>query len=96
MSCFTTDAGFNLDNIGDSPNINFSTWNIDLSYSWQFAPGSFLTALYRNQLFNFDENIDDNFSDSLNQLFNQPMQNTFSIRLQYFIDYNQLKAIFKA
>ncbi|MGV6832589.1 MAG: DUF5916 domain-containing protein [bacterium] len=91
----TTDSGFNLDNIGDSPNINFSTWNIDLSYSWQFAPGSFLTALYRNQLFNFDENVDDGFSDSLDQLFNQPMQNTFSLRLQYFIDYNGLKSVFK-
>ncbi len=45
----TTASGFNLDNV-DDPNINFSTWNVDLSYSWQFAPGSFLTALYRNQI----------------------------------------------
>jgi hypothetical protein len=91
----TTDSGYTVDNIGDSPNINFSTWNIDLSYSWQFAPGSFLTALYRNQLFNFDEMSQDNYSESLNTLFDQPMQNTFSLRLQYFIDYNGLKSVFK-
>ncbi|WP_299130803.1 DUF5916 domain-containing protein, partial [uncultured Winogradskyella sp.] len=91
----TTDTGFNLDNIGDDPNINFSTWNIDLSYSWQFAPGSFLTALYRNQIFNFEENSEDGFSESLDLLFRQPQQNVFSLRMQYFIDYNKIKPLFK-
>ncbi len=92
----TTDSGFNLDNISEDPNINFSTWNVDLSYSWQFAPGSFLTALYRNQIFNFDENAEDGFSESLDLLFRQPMQNIFSLRLQYFIDFNGIKSIFKS
>ena len=91
----TAEEGYNIDNVGDDPNINFSTWNIDLSYSWQFAPGSFLTALYRNQLFNFDENSEDNFTESLDLLFQQPMQNTFSLRVQYFIDFNGLKSVFK-
>ena len=90
----TTERGFTVDNI-DDPDINFSTWNIDLSYSWQFAPGSFLTALYRNQLFNFDENADDDFNESIDLLFDQPMQNTFSLRIQYFIDFNGLKSVFK-
>ncbi|WP_431157670.1 DUF5916 domain-containing protein [Winogradskyella poriferorum] len=91
----TTADGFNKDNIGGDPDINFSTWNVDLSYSWQFAPGSFLTALYRNQLFNFDENADDNFTESLDLLFQQPIRNTFSLRVQYFIDYNGIKSVFK-
>lgn len=90
----TRASGFNLDNLGEDPNINFSTWNVDLSYSWQFAPGSFLTALYRNQIFNFEENADDGFSESLDLLFRQPMQNIFSLRLQYFIDFNNVKSIF--
>ncbi|MFT5847231.1 MAG: hypothetical protein ACJARX_001638 [Psychroserpens sp.] len=87
----TTNTGFNRDNIGDDPNINFSTWNIDLSYSWQFAQGSFLTALYRNSLINFDNLSQESYGQSLNQLFDQPIQNTFSLRLQYFIDYNDAK-----
>jgi len=91
----TNSSGFNRDNIGGDPNINFSTWNIDLSYSWQFAPGSFLTALYRNQLFNFDNMSDASYSESLNNLFDQPIQNTFSLRLQYFIDYNNVKRLLK-
>lgn len=91
----TTDSGYTINNVSDNPNINFSTWNIDLSYSWQFVQGSFLTVLYRNQLFSNDENVDDDFNESLDLLFNQPVQHTFSLRLQYFIDFNGIKSIFK-
>jgi hypothetical protein len=90
----TDSSGFTVDNVGDNPNINFSTWNFDLSYSWQFAPGSFLTALYRNQLFNIDSMSQDRYSESLNTLLDQPIQHTFSLRLQYFIDFNGLKSVF--
>lgn len=91
----TTDTGYTVDTISNNPNINFSTWNIDLSYSWQFVQGSFLTFLYRNQLFSNDINVEDNFNESLDLLFNQPVQHTFSLRLQYFIDFNGIKSIFK-
>ncbi len=80
--------------LGDS-NVNFSTWNVDLSYSWQFAPGSFLTALYRNQLFNQNSQSKDSFFDSLDNLLAQDMQHILSVRLQYFIDYNGIRSIFK-
>lgn len=88
------DASFEDVGLPD-PNINFSTWNLDLSYSWQFAPGSFLTALYRNQLFSYDSESDVGYTESLNTLFKQPIQNTFSLRIQYFIDYNNIKKIFR-
>jgi hypothetical protein len=79
----------------ESSDINFSTWNLDLSYTWQVAPGSFLTALYRNQLFNQDTNARDSYFDSLDTLFDQDINHTFSLRLQYFIDYNSVKNVFK-
>ena len=78
-----------------NPNINFSTWNLDLSYSWQFAPGSFVTALYRNQLFNSDNESQASYVNSLDRLFEQLISNTFSLRIQYFIDYNNVKKIFR-
>ena len=90
----TTNSGYTIDNVSENPNINFSTWNIDLSYSWQFVQGSFLTFLYRNQLFNNGENVQDRFNESLNLLFDQPVQHTFSLRLQYFVDFNGIKSIF--
>ncbi|WP_341214878.1 DUF5916 domain-containing protein [uncultured Wocania sp.] len=86
---------YNVDSVEDSPNINFNTWNLDLRYSWQFAPGSQLTALYRNSLFNSDTASKDTYFNSLNTLFDQPIQHVFSLKLQYFIDYSNLKNVFK-
>ena len=91
----SSNNGYNVDSIGDSPNINFNTWNLDLRYSWQFAPGSQLTALYRNSLFNSDSASKDTYFNSLSTLFDQPIQHVFSLKLQYFIDYNNLKQVFK-
>ncbi|TBM99776.1 protein with DOMON-like ligand-binding domain protein [Hyunsoonleella flava] len=91
----TQERGIIISDLDNDPNINFSTWNLDLNYSWQFAPGSFLTALYRNQLFNANDASELGFSDTLNNLFEQPIQHTFSLRIQYFIDYNYLKKVAK-
>lgn len=88
------DNNYTIENLGN-PNINFDIWNLDIAYSWQFAPGSFLTALYRNQLFNYSTKSKDGYFKSLSSLFQQPLQNVVSLRLQYFIDYNQLKNVFK-
>ncbi|MCH2195982.1 DUF5916 domain-containing protein [Kordia sp.] len=81
--------------LGNS-NINFSTWNLDFSYTWQFGPGSFLTALYRNQIFNQTEESEATYFDSLNRLFDEPIDHTLSIRLVYFIDYNNVKNLFRS
>jgi len=89
----TKDEGYTVADI-DDPNVNFNTWNLDFSYSWQFAPGSQLSALYRNQLFNFSNASSDDYFDSLSSLFEQPIQHTFSLRLVYFIDYNNIKNVF--
>ncbi len=91
----STSDGYNTDSLEESPNINFNTWNLDLRYSWQFAPGSQLTALYRNSLFNSDSASTDDYFNSLSTLFDQPIQHVFSLKLQYFIDYNNLKNVFK-
>jgi len=73
--------------------INFNTWNFDLNFKWEFAPGSQLVALYRNSLFNTDEFSDLNFQDNLNNLFKEPTLHNFSLRLVYYIDYNNLKKL---
>jgi hypothetical protein len=89
------DSGHTITNLDLDPNRNFNIWNLDLSYEWQFAPGSQLVALYRNQLFNSTSKSRDSFSQSLNDLFDQDIQHTFSIKMVYFLDYNSLKSVFQ-
>lgn len=76
-------------------NSNFSTWNLDFSYSWWFAPGSQATVLYRNNAANFTSDIDNDFSNNFDTLLNDNLSHTFSVSIRYFIDYNQAKSWFK-
>jgi len=73
-------------------NSNLNTWNLDLSYSWWFAPGSQLSVLYRNNssIFEreFDKEIGQNFRNALNHM---NLDHTFSVSIRYFIDYNSTK-----
>jgi len=89
------DNNYTKENLSD-PDVNFSTWNLNLTYSWQFAPGSFLTAQYRNRIFNFNNDGAQAFISSINELFEQQNGNTFSLKMVYFIDYNNIKNVFNS
>ena len=77
------------------PNANFNIWNLDLSFRWRFAPGSEASLLYRNQISKFDELSTISYNDSLRNLFQESLNHTLSLRVTYFIDYNNIKHIFK-
>ena len=81
-------------NYTGSHDVNYNSWNLDLNYWWEFAPGSQLTAFYRNSIFNSNDQSALNFVNNIRDLFNQPALHTFSIKFVYFIDYNNLKNIF--
>lgn len=85
------DGTLNNSSYYENNDINYNIWNLDLNYTWQFAPGSFLTALYRNSIFNEDELSYLDFGENLDLLFNEPINNVVSIKLIYFLDYNQIK-----
>jgi hypothetical protein len=76
-------------------NSSFNSWNLDVSYSWWFAPGSEISILYRNSAANFDEIINKDFNKNVtNLLNNDALNHTFSISVKYFIDYNSIKSKF--
>ncbi|MFH6993794.1 DUF5916 domain-containing protein [Flavobacterium sp. FlaQc-48] len=73
-------------------NSSFYSWNADLSYSWWFAPGSQLSALYRNNASNFERIINKDFKHNITGLLNNDALNhVFSVSVKYFIDYNAVK-----
>ena len=82
------------DTTENNPNTNFNIWNLDLSFRWRFAPGSEATLLYRNQIFKQDEQSSLDYGESLSNLFDEPTQHTVSLRITYFIDYNNVKHLF--
>ena len=84
-----------LSTYSQDKNRNFNTWNLDLSLTWWFAPGSVMSVLYRNNAGEFQQNInsiDKDFGKKVtNLLSNEALNHTFSISIRYFIDYNQIK-----
>ncbi len=81
---------------GSNPDANFNIWNLDLSYRWRFAPGSEASLLYRNSIFNFDDNGTIGFENSLSDLFMQPVRHNLSLRITYFLDANDAKKWFRS
>lgn len=71
---------------------DFSTWNLDLTYSWWFAPGSQISVLYRNSSNRFNGIIRKDFDRNVKELLNDDVLNhVFSVSIKYYIDYNSLK-----
>ena len=77
--------------IDNDPNTNFNLWNLDLSYNWEFLPGSKLTLLYRNNIFNEDNLSGISYYSSTKELFQKPIDHQVSLRINYFLDYNVFK-----
>ncbi len=75
----------------ENKNSNFSTWNFDLSYSWWFAPGSQISVLYRNNATDYRTEIDKKLGSNFKNLFENNLNNIFSVSIRYFIDYNSIK-----
>jgi hypothetical protein len=90
----TTNGSLENSSYTGDHDVNFNSWNLDVNYIWQFAPGSQLIAFYRHSIFSNNKQAHLDFFDNLSKLFEEPNQHTFSLRMVYFIDYNKLKNIF--
>jgi hypothetical protein len=74
-------------------NINFNTFNIDMVYTWNFAPGSELSIVWKNYISNFKEAVVYNYFDNFNNVFNSPQTNSFSFKILYYLDWHYLKKL---
>ena len=71
--------------------INFNVFNIDMYYSYYFAPGSEISIAWKYAMTNVDETVIAKYNDNFRDLLNSPFSNNLSIRLLYYIDYNTVK-----
>lgn len=85
-----SDGSLNPTTISRNDNTNYNAFNIDLNYTWRFAPGSELTLVWKNSVFSSGSYIPPSFSDNLRHLFDQNMINSFSVKLIWYIDYHTI------
>ncbi len=70
-------------------NVNF--FNIDMVYTWQFAPGSFINIVWKDAAFTYSSDIERNYFKNFGQTVDSDQNNNFSIKVIYFLDYLQLR-----
>jgi hypothetical protein len=77
--------------IRQNPDDNVNFFNIDMTYTWQFAPGSFININWKSAGELFNNLVSDTYFRNLNKTVDSPQINNFSIKVIYFLDYLSLK-----
>lgn len=70
----------------DNADFNFNAFNTDLIFAWQFAPGSFLNFVYKNELQRDEQNINPSYFSNLGSVFDEDQRNTITLKVIYFLD----------
>ena len=70
---------------------NYNVFNIDLIYTWQFAPGSELSITYKNLSETNDSYLTKRYFRNLDYILSGPQNNSLSIKMLYYVDYLDLR-----
>ncbi len=70
---------------------NYNVFNIDLIYTWQFAPGSELSITYKKLSETNDNYLTKRYFRNLDYILSGPQNNSLSIKMLYYVDYLDLR-----
>jgi hypothetical protein len=77
------------DGISDHDN-SFNAFTVLTAYRWIFAPGSELSLVWKNSIFNSSELVQLNYFQNVGEMFQDPASNSISLKILYYIDYWQV------
>ncbi|MFW5687789.1 MAG: DUF5916 domain-containing protein, partial [Bacteroidota bacterium] len=69
---------------------NFNSFNIDLVFTWLFAPGSSLNVVWKNAILHEQSGVVSNYFDNFGLLLDSPQYNSLSLKILYHLDYQQI------
>lgn len=70
---------------------NLNLFNIDMVYTWQFAPGSFLNIVWKNSIQHFNRNVERDYFKNFDNTLDADANNNLSLKVIYFLDYLDIK-----
>ena len=74
--------------------LNYNVFNLDAFYTWDFRPGSRIILGWKNAVpgnYGINGSVYSNYKRNLTRTFDLAHSNEFSLRVIYFLDYNQLR-----
>jgi len=72
-------------------NQNLNIFNIDAVYTWEFAPGSFVNIVWKDESFAGDGNVRYTYFKNFDNTISSPQNNNLSIKIIYYLDYLDFK-----
>ena len=70
---------------------NFNIFNIDATYTLQFAPGSFINIVWKEQSFLFNGDSQSDYLKNFDRTFSEPQNNNLSLKIISYLDYLDFK-----
>ncbi len=71
----------------NNQDINFNAFNIDMTFTWYFLPGSELNIVWKNAIIQQGDDALMDFGENITQTLSSPQTNSFSLKVIYYIDY---------
>ena len=78
-------------NYTENKDDNYNAFTIDMIFRWIFAPGSEMTLAWKNSIFESKNIVNTDYWENVNNTWNENQTNSLSIKVLYYIDYNNLK-----
>ncbi len=75
--------------LNENQNVNF--FNVDMVYTWQFAPGSFLNLVWKNAIADVKDEVEQNYFKNIGNTIKADQNNNLSLKVIYFLDYLEVK-----
>lgn len=66
--------------------VDFDAFNVDMFWSWFFAPGSVITVGWKNSIYSDSRTITENYFDDLSSTLAAPQTNSLSLKVLYYVD----------
>jgi hypothetical protein len=66
--------------------INFNTFNVDMVFSWWFAPGSEVSLVWKNAIASEGSEYVSGYMNNFNQTMQSPQNNSISVKVLYYLD----------
>jgi hypothetical protein len=72
-------------------NQNYNIVTVDAVFTWQYAPGSFINLVWKNNTEAFNRIVNENYFKNFGNTIETDQNNNISLKVIYFLDYLQLK-----
>lgn len=74
--------------------VNTNFLNVDLVYTWRFAPGSELSLVWKNAIYSEGSVIVSDALSNFTDILSMPQTNSLSLKILYYLDYHNFRKMF--